>query len=453
MIIKLRIDNDILSVNDPNAIVSGSKNYYRLQAAFTSDWNGLSKYVVFPAEECSVAMSEDSAIVPEAIVAESGILTFGLIGIDGDGNLRIATNYTRLRILEGTREIHALPPSPSDDATWESYIGKVAQQYLDELRDAGSGFVKGPSSAVAGRVAVYDGATGKLIKDGGVLLSALAKLASPTFTGAPKAPTASEGVNTTQLATTAFVETATHMGSASEVMVETIGGLPAGTDIKGMDVKDLLKGLLIKYVPPAVSLTATSGGGGVYELGSSVTPVFSVTVTRKSKNITSLGLYNGSAPLASNLAVQAAGGTQTGIRPSSPLTADAVITASAGDGQGTGASAAVRYTFVNPIYYGAAASAPSSAGAVKALTKLVAAKGSLTLTFTAKAGAGRFCLAYPSSYGALKTVFDGNGFDNTADFTRSSVTVPNAAGTNVSYYVYTYNNAVTPGTMKMTFNF
>lgn len=35
-----------------------------------------------------------------------------------------------------------------------------------------------------------------------------ANLASPTFTGTPKAPTASAGTNTTQLATTAFVQTA-----------------------------------------------------------------------------------------------------------------------------------------------------------------------------------------------------------------------------------------------------
>jgi hypothetical protein len=38
--------------------------------------------------------------------------------------------------------------------------------------------------------------------------SAIARLASPTFTGTPAAPTAALGTNTTQLATTAFVETA-----------------------------------------------------------------------------------------------------------------------------------------------------------------------------------------------------------------------------------------------------
>ena len=39
-------------------------------------------------------------------------------------------------------------------------------------------------------------------------LNAKAPLASPTLTGTPKAPTASAGTNTTQIATTAFVQTA-----------------------------------------------------------------------------------------------------------------------------------------------------------------------------------------------------------------------------------------------------
>lgn len=48
-------------------------------------------------------------------------------------------------------------------------------------------------------------AVGKDIK---TQLKAKAPLASPTFTGTPKAPTAATGTKTTQVATTAFVTTA-----------------------------------------------------------------------------------------------------------------------------------------------------------------------------------------------------------------------------------------------------
>ena len=55
---------------------------------------------------------------------------------------------------------------------------------------------------------------------GNVITSTYAPLASPTFTGIPAAPTAAAGTNTTQLATTAFVQTAVSQGfAANDAMV------------------------------------------------------------------------------------------------------------------------------------------------------------------------------------------------------------------------------------------
>lgn len=50
-----------------------------------------------------------------------------------------------------------------------------------------------------------------------------ADLASPTFTGTPKAPTAAAGTNTTQLATTAFVDNAVNNLPANSVCSTQIG--------------------------------------------------------------------------------------------------------------------------------------------------------------------------------------------------------------------------------------
>ncbi len=50
-------------------------------------------------------------------------------------------------------------------------------------------------------------------------LSSKANLASPTFTGTPKAPTATAGTNTTQIATTAFVQDAVSgIGGGSDIL-------------------------------------------------------------------------------------------------------------------------------------------------------------------------------------------------------------------------------------------
>jgi hypothetical protein len=100
-----------------------------------------------------------------------------------------------------------------------------------------SGDVVGPASAVADRIATYNGTTGKLIKDGGFTIAELATLANPTFTGDPKAPTPSPGDNDTSIATTAFVAAAiTASGGVTpsaltrtndtNVML-TLGGTPA----------------------------------------------------------------------------------------------------------------------------------------------------------------------------------------------------------------------------------
>jgi hypothetical protein len=50
--------------------------------------------------------------------------------------------------------------------------------------------------------------TGNQVQDSGVLLSSLATLLNPTFTGTPAAPTAPNGTQTTQIATTEFVQNA-----------------------------------------------------------------------------------------------------------------------------------------------------------------------------------------------------------------------------------------------------
>lgn len=72
-------------------------------------------------------------------------------------------------------------------------------------------------------------------------ISSKADTASPTFTGTPAAPTASEGTNTTQLATTAFVKTAVDTATGSLGTISTqdsdsvaiTGGTLSGVSVVG----------------------------------------------------------------------------------------------------------------------------------------------------------------------------------------------------------------------------
>ena len=65
-------------------------------------------------------------------------------------------------------------------------------------------------------------------------LNAKAPLASPTFTGTPKAPTAASGTNTTQIATTAFVQAAVESKMAAADAMRYKGTLGTGGTITAL---------------------------------------------------------------------------------------------------------------------------------------------------------------------------------------------------------------------------
>jgi hypothetical protein len=86
---------------------------------------------------------------------------------------------------------------------------------------AGSGNVTGPSSSIPGDIATFPGTSGTVIQDSGTALSWLARLASPSFTGMPTAPTAATATNTAQIATTGYVQNQAYATLASPALSGT----------------------------------------------------------------------------------------------------------------------------------------------------------------------------------------------------------------------------------------
>ena len=104
-------------------------------------------------------------------------------------------------------------------------------------------------------------------------LSAKAPLASPTFTGTPKAPTAAAGTNTTQIATTAFVKAAVDTAVSGlykyKGSVATASDLPTTGNVTG-DVWDIQQ--TSTYGAPGTNVvwngTAWDALGGLFEITS-----------------------------------------------------------------------------------------------------------------------------------------------------------------------------------------
>jgi hypothetical protein len=122
---------------------------------------------------------------------------------------------------------------------------------------AAASLVAGPASAINSDIALFDGTTGKLIKDSGVQLSSLAPLASPALTGTPTAPTAAAATNTTQIATTAFVEG--EISPLAPIASPALTGTPtAPTATAGTNTTQLATTAFVTTAVAAAGLTSAS---------------------------------------------------------------------------------------------------------------------------------------------------------------------------------------------------
>lgn len=223
-----------------------------------------------------------------------------------------------------------------------------------------------------------------------------------------------------------------------------VGGLAKGTDLsKFTDVQSLLDAILTPYV--AISaLKVTTNLGGTYEKGvaqtlTTVTPSWtagSKAVSAFSVDIEPAG-YSGKNTTGDSL-------TGLGLTVKTTQTISATLSDGTTTIKATGA-----VTFVDPYFYGSlSASSQPSSSSVLNLTKSISVKGQKTFTF--KPQSQYPCIAYPASYGTLKSILDSNGYEYLSDFTRYTVNV-NASSGLTAYYVYVDQTAVTSSSFSFTF--
>lgn len=232
--------------------------------------------------------------------------------------------------------------------------------------------------------------------------------------------------------------------------VISVGGISAGTTFENMPVKEILNKLFYPYVAPVVSCSS-SPNGGVFERGASVAvSQITVSITKKSENITKVEIFDGSESLGSKEDGQV--GNVVFTLTDKSVTEDKSFTAKVTDASNNTVSATSgKFTFVHPYYQGVIEDgAEINETLVKGLTKLVQTKSNKTLTFTTNNQ--KMLLAYPKSYGALYKIVDPNNFDVTDTWTAVEINIQTADGTLTPYYVYT-SKLVTVSAYKMQFNY
>lgn len=160
--------------------------------------------------------------------------------------------------IDATTGVHGLPAGVE-------FVGRTNSQELTGKT------INGSSNTLQN---VPQSAVSNLVTD----LSLKAPLASPTFTGTPTAPTATAGTNTTQLATTAFVQTTANTKvaepSGNGIVIKTgdnlaeAKALQAGSNITISNADGTAAGNII--------ISATAGASGVTGFAAS-NPVAPIT--------------------------------------------------------------------------------------------------------------------------------------------------------------------------------
>ena len=230
--------------------------------------------------------------------------------------------------------------------------------------------------------------------------------------------------------------------------VNALGGIAAGADLNGMSTHEILNTLLFPYVAFTLGSTSRSAAAATLENGATQTlNSASISITKKSKPITSVKLLNGSTVLGEKTGDEiAAGGTITfsnlGITVSKSNNPNLKFTVT--DGQTSTDKSVGASTFVYPYYMGeCAADATIDETLIEGLTKKVESKGAKTVTHTCENG--RMIIAYPKAHGVLKSILDPNNFETIGDYTRSEVSITGLDGTAQTYYVYASGAATVNG--------
>ena len=218
-----------------------------------------------------------------------------------------------------------------------------------------------------------------------------------------------------------------------------VGNLPAGSNLNGKPISEVLKLITVSYVLPTATVSY-SNNNSVIENGTSFNLDVTVTNLVKGTNdISKIVLYvNGTETeeLTVTTAASYSFATVNNIR------ANTTIEVRVYDNTDKYKSYSKSYTFIYPYYWGSSDDIPT-ADTILLGTEMIEAKGNKKLTHNA---ANQYVfIAYPANYGNLTSILDSNSFEYIDSFTKIEVSV-----NGVNYYCY-YIGKLTATGFKFTY--
>lgn len=232
-----------------------------------------------------------------------------------------------------------------------------------------------------------------------------------------------------------------------------VGGVPSGTSfVEGTNLEDIIKKILVKYLPPTATFTITPSNT-LKLFGDTITSeTMKVVVTKKSNDITEIAFKADSTVLNSITSGVNNGGTFSyTYTPSTPISNTVTLSVDVKDGEQT-VTKSIKITFCYPTYYGTVADsvASMSASDIQGLGKRVAVNNKAMAWNGISMDYGKLCYAYPKSFGALTSIKDANNVDYINSYTRTEVTLTEN-GNSVVYYCYLLTDAAGVSNFKQIY--
>ena len=241
--------------------------------------------------------------------------------------------------------------------------------------------------------------------------------------------------------------------NTTELTSRGVGGVPVGADLDGLTPLEIIDMIFYPYTEPTVSATGTPNGG-IFEIGDNKTITnVRVVVTKKSKKITKVEVFDGGVSLGLlDDATIENGGTFDFPVSVEVASVNKRLIASVTDEQGSEVTAETgAFTFVRPYYIGVCGGSDViDETLVTGLTKKVETKATKTISYTTVNQ--KMVFAYPTSYGAISKIYDSNNFDVTNTFTKEVISITGLDGVAVEYNVYTNGTSSVSG-FNMKFSY
>ena len=212
-------------------------------------------------------------------------------------------------------------------------------------------------------------------------------------------------------------------GTANWVTNTAWGNLAAGTDTTGKTALELIKMATVSYVNPKATVSY-SVASTVLEVGSSSNVTITVSgIVKGTSEVSKIQLYNGSTLLQEKTYSTA---TSSYVFDAVTISSNTTFNVRVVDAENKYTPYSRTYTFVSATYYGTLDVVPVDA---TGLTKVLRTKATFENKFTCDNK--HVVFLSPVTFGNLKSILDGNGFENITDFTKATITIGS-----VSYNAY-----------------